>query len=87
MSNTANTGYGSGGGPSAGLGDNVEKDLGEREQKGGIKGITNKIVDKMNPSHTQPAQQVSLFIVFALHCISLRCANSERKNANCWICT
>jgi len=57
MSNTANTGYGSGGGPSAGLGNNVEKDLGEREQKGGIQGITNKIVDKMNPSHTKPAQQ------------------------------
>jgi len=52
----ANTDYGSGG-PSAGLGNNVEKDFGEREQKGGVKGAMNKITDKLNPSHTAPVQQ------------------------------
>ena len=57
----ANTDYGSGG-PSAGLGNNVEKDFGEREQKGGVKGVMNKITDKLNPSHTEPVQQVSLFV-------------------------
>jgi len=50
----ANADYGSGG-PSAGGGNNVEKDYGEREEKGGVKGVMNKITDKMNPSHTEPA--------------------------------
>lgn len=59
----ANADYGSGG-PSAGLGDNVEKDFGEREQKGGVKGVLNKITDKMNPSHTDPVQQQVSYIYF-----------------------
>lgn len=54
----ANTDYGSGG-TSAGLGDNVEKDYGEPKKEGGVKGVVNKITDKMNPSHVEPAQKVS----------------------------
>lgn len=54
----ANSEYGSSG-PSAGLGNNVEKDFGEHKQEGGVKGLMNKITDKMDPSHDKPVQKVS----------------------------
>jgi hypothetical protein len=54
----ANSDYGSSG-PSAGYDNNVEKDFGERKQEGGVKGLMNKITDKMHPSHDQPVQKVS----------------------------
>jgi len=55
----ATTDYGRGG-PSAGLGNNVEKDYGERKEQGGVKGVMNKITDKLNPSHDKPVQQEGL---------------------------
>jgi hypothetical protein len=45
------------------VGNNVKKNFGERKEQGGVKGVMNKITDKLNPSHDKPVQQeVSSFL-------------------------
>lgn len=62
----ANADYGAAG-PSADTADNVEKTYGEtKEKQSGVKGLMNKITEKMNLGHEKQTQQqrVSVLLRF-----------------------